>query len=67
MFGEIPAYNVAVRSGGPIGHLHAEIIPKTRTNTPAGFEETTLEYSLTALPERFAELAREEVSSEPWE
>lgn len=67
MFGEVPAYNVAVRTGEAVGHLHAEIIPKTRTNVPAGFEETTLEYSLTELPERFAELAREESSSEGWD
>lgn len=67
MFGEIPAYNVAVRSGDSIGHLHAEIIPKTRTNVPAGFEDTTLEYALSELPERFAKMAREETSSDGWD
>jgi galactose-1-phosphate uridylyltransferase len=38
-----PAYNVAIRCGEAVGHLHAEIIPKTETNVPGGFEETTME------------------------
>ena len=66
IFGEVPAYNIAVRTGQPVGHLHAEIIPKTRTNVPAGFEDATFEFSLTELPERFAELARAEASSKLW-
>jgi len=61
IFGEIPAYNIAVRTGDVIGHLHAEIIPKTRTNIPAGFEDAAFEFSLSELPERFASLARKEV------
>ncbi len=61
MFGETPAYNIAVRSSDAVGHLHAEIIPKTRTNIPAGFEDTTLEFSLSENPEHFASIAREEV------
>jgi diadenosine tetraphosphate (Ap4A) HIT family hydrolase len=39
--GSVPAYNVAVRCGQSVGHLHAEFIPKTETNLPAGFEEAT--------------------------
>jgi len=39
--GSVPAYNVALRCGKSVGHLHAEFVPKTETNVPAGFEETT--------------------------
>jgi galactose-1-phosphate uridylyltransferase len=63
MFGEIPAYNIAVRCGDEVGHLHAEVIPKTRTNIPAGFEDATLTMALSERPENFAAIAREEMSA----
>ena len=39
--GTVPAYNIAVRCGDSVGHLHAEFVPKTETNVPAGFEEAS--------------------------
>ena len=40
-FGQVPAYNISIRSGDLVGHVHAEIVPKTHTNVPASFEAAT--------------------------
>jgi len=55
MFGQIPAYNIAVRSGDLVGHVHAEIIPKTNTNVPAGFEDAARQMVITQDPKDFAD------------
>jgi galactose-1-phosphate uridylyltransferase len=46
-----PAHNIVVRAGDAVGHLHAEAIPKTETNTLAGLEETTDETIIDVSPE----------------
>jgi len=38
LLGGVPAYNVVVRTGSSVGHLHAEVIPRSYVNIPAGFE-----------------------------
>jgi galactose-1-phosphate uridylyltransferase len=54
--GTVPGYNVILRSGPEIKHLHIEIIPKTGTNVPAGYEELTEEIIITQDPEETANL-----------
>jgi galactose-1-phosphate uridylyltransferase len=41
LLGGVPAYVVAVRAGDLVGHLHAEVVPRSNVNIPGGFEETT--------------------------
>ena len=60
--GSVPGYNVAVRCGKSIGHLHAEFVPKTETNTPAGFEEATNLTLVTEPPLEVAKLLRKPLS-----
>lgn len=38
LLGGVPAYNVALRTGKSVGHLHAEVVPRSHVNIPAGFE-----------------------------
>lgn len=60
--GVVPGYNVAVRCGKSIGHLHAEFVPKTETNTPAGFEAATGLTLVTEPPLGVARLLRKLLS-----
>lgn len=60
--GVVPGYNVAVRCGKIIGHLHAEFVPKTETNTPAGFEEATGLTLVTEPPLQVSKLLRKLLS-----
>jgi galactose-1-phosphate uridylyltransferase len=41
ILGGVPAYVIAVRTGEEVGHLHAEVVPRSNVNVPGGFEETT--------------------------
>ena len=41
LFTHEPAFNIVVRCGADVGHLHAEIIPKTDTNILGGWEGAT--------------------------
>jgi len=50
-----PAYNIVVRAGDAVGHLHAEIVPKTETNIIAGAEEATDEIIIDVLPQQVKE------------
>lgn len=59
--GGIPAYNVAVRCG-TAGHLHAEFVPKTETNVPAGFEEASGVTIITERPVKVSELLKKLLS-----
>jgi galactose-1-phosphate uridylyltransferase len=58
LMGNVPGYNVILRSGPEIKHLHIEIIPKTGTNVPAGYEDLTEEIIITQDPEETANLLR---------
>lgn len=60
--GVVPGYNVAVRCGKSIGHIHAEFVPKTETNTPAGFEEATGLTLVTEPPLKVSKLLRKLLS-----
>lgn len=41
LLGGVPAYVIALRAGDLVGHLHAEVVPRSYVNVPGGFEETT--------------------------
>ncbi len=58
MTGVVPGYNIAVRCGRSVGHLHAELVPKTETNIPAGFEEATGIVLITEPPLRVSQLLK---------
>jgi len=49
-FGVEPAFNIVVRSGGAIGHMHAEIVPRTNVNILAGWEIAGHEVVITIDP-----------------
>ncbi len=58
VMGKIPAYNISVRSGPEIGHLHIQIVPKTETNILAGYEDITRQIIITQDPVETADLLR---------
>ena len=63
LLGGLPAYVAGLRSGGHVGHLHLEIVPRSGVNVPAGFEETT-GFSLTTRdPYAVAAVLRERLGS----
>jgi galactose-1-phosphate uridylyltransferase len=66
MLGGVPAYVVAVRTGEQVGHLHAEVVPRSYVNVPGGFEETTGFAVTTREPRQVAVTIRESGAS-PWE
>lgn len=61
--GGLPAYNVAVRLGPQVGHLHAEVVPRSGVNVRAGFEVATGLTVLTRDPREVAGWLRAEVAS----
>lgn len=54
LLGGVPPYNVAVRSGRHVGHLHAEVIPRAGVAVAAGFEKATGFFVSTRTPARVA-------------
>jgi galactose-1-phosphate uridylyltransferase len=56
--GVVPGYNMAIRCGKPVGHLHVELVPKTETNIPAGFEEATGIVLITEPPLKVSQLLK---------
>ncbi|GAB4252704.1 MAG: hypothetical protein Kow00122_10500 [Thermoleophilia bacterium] len=60
--GGLPAYNVAVRLGPEVGHLHAEVVPRSGVNVRAGFEVATGLTVLTRDPREVAARLRAEVT-----
>jgi galactose-1-phosphate uridylyltransferase len=59
LLGGVPAYVVAVRTGKLVGHLHAEVVPRSHVNVPGGFEEATGFTVATRDPRVVARLLRE--------
>jgi galactose-1-phosphate uridylyltransferase len=59
LLGGVPAYVVAVRTGEEVGHLHAEVVPRSYVNVPGGFEETTGFVVTTREPRQVAAALRE--------
>lgn len=59
LLGGLPAYVLGVRTGTLVGHLHAEIVPRSGVNVPAGFEETTGFAVATRDPYQVAAVLRE--------
>lgn len=59
LLGGVPAYVVALRSGDAVGHLHAEVVPRSLVNVPGGFEETTGFVVTTRDPHEVARQVRE--------
>ncbi len=59
LLGGLPAYVLGVRTGAQVGHLHAEIVPRSGVNVPAGFEETTGFAVATRDPYQVAAVLRE--------
>jgi hypothetical protein len=55
----VPAYVVAVRTGKLVGHLHAEVVPRSHVNVAGGFEEATGFTVATRDPRAVARLLRE--------
>jgi galactose-1-phosphate uridylyltransferase len=41
LLGGVPAYTLVVRTGPLVGHLHVEVVPRSRVNVPGGFESAT--------------------------
>ncbi|GAB4242358.1 MAG: hypothetical protein Kow00129_00820 [Thermoleophilia bacterium] len=60
LLGGVPAYVVALRTGDSVGHLHAEVVPRSLVNVPGGFEETTGFVVTTKDPREVAERLRRE-------
>lgn len=58
LMGKIPAYNISVRCGPEVGHLHIQIVPKTETNILAGYEDITRQIIITQDPEGTADILR---------
>jgi galactose-1-phosphate uridylyltransferase len=58
LMGKIPAYNISVRCGPEVGHLHIQIVPKTETNILAGYEDITRQIIITQDPEDTADILR---------
>ncbi len=56
--GAIPAYNISLRCGPEVGHLHIQIVPKTETNVVAGYEDLTNKIIITQDPAETARLLR---------
>lgn len=63
--GGLPAYNVALRLGLQVGHLHAEVVPRSGVNVRAGFEVATGLTVLTRNPYAVAARLRSEMAG--WE
>jgi galactose-1-phosphate uridylyltransferase len=55
LMGKVPAYNISVRCGPEVGHLHIQIVPKTETNILAGYEDITRQIIITQDPEGTAD------------
>lgn len=49
-FGAEPAFNVVLRTGPEVGHVHAEIVPRTSVNILAGWEIAGHEIVITVDP-----------------
>lgn len=58
LMGKVPAYNISVRCGPEIVHLHIQIVPKTETNILAGYEDITRQIVITQDPEETANTLR---------
>ena len=58
LLGKVPAYNISVRCGPEVGHLHIQIIPKTETNILAGYEDLTERIIITQDPAETAFILR---------
>jgi hypothetical protein len=63
VLGVEPALNVLVRAGEEVGHLFAEILPRTETNVLAGFELNTHDHVISVDPAVVAEKCRSVLSS----
>jgi galactose-1-phosphate uridylyltransferase len=59
-----PAHNIVIRCGDAVGHLHAEIIPKTETNILAGAEEATEEFIIAVSPKSVKEKLQQRMSGD---
>jgi hypothetical protein len=64
LLGGLPAYVLALRTGLQVGHLHAEIVPRSGVNVPAGFEEATGFSLATRDPYAVAAVLRERLGAE---
>jgi len=58
LLGRVPAYNISLRSGPEVGHLHIQVVPKTETNILAGYEDLTNKIVITQDPVETAETLR---------
>jgi len=59
LMGSLPAYNILIRSG--VGHLYAEIVPRSGCNIHAGAEKTTGIIVATQNPADIATAIRERI------
>ena len=60
LMGSVPAYNILIRSG--VGHLYAEIVPRSGCNIHAGAEKTTGIIIATQNPADIAAVIRERIN-----
>lgn len=63
LLGGLPAYVLGVRTGTLVGHLHAQIVPRSGVNVPAGFEEITGFAVATRDPYQVAAVLRERLGT----
>jgi galactose-1-phosphate uridylyltransferase len=61
-----PALNVLIRSGEDVGHVFAELVPRTETNVLAGFELDTQDHVITVPPEFVAEKCKAAIGQPGW-
>jgi len=64
LVGRVPAYNVAVRAGRFVGHLHAEVIPREGVPVAGGFERVTGFSVATHVPKEVAAALRGRLEDE---
>ncbi|HEY1754329.1 MAG TPA: hypothetical protein VGG72_02960 [Bryobacteraceae bacterium] len=63
VFAVEPALNVLIRAGADVGHVFAELVPRTETNVLAGFELDTHDHVITIPPELVAEKCRAAIAA----
>jgi galactose-1-phosphate uridylyltransferase len=63
--GTVPPYNVAVRAGVGVGHLHAEVIPRRGVPVAGGFEKATGFAVATRAPAEVAATIRARLGRRP--
>jgi diadenosine tetraphosphate (Ap4A) HIT family hydrolase len=63
--GRVPPYNVAVRAGRYVDHLHAEVIPRSGVPAAGGFEKATGLFVATREPAAVAAAIRDRFGEDP--